>query len=207
MRRPGRRQAATIGLSVAAHAALFAWLALQAPTAPRYALDEGLPEAFVPVVILPRPEPERAPVSPAPLRPRMARTPPAASPVAPLVIAPSPPVAPATGPRRLPSVPKVTQAELDRLLRKPPTLCQRYELNRATRDECFEQIGRDSRHVTFKSGLTARKESEFDRVAARKRRDYEWREGGAMPPGLSGPGMTGGPSGLGETGEGRVRLP
>jgi hypothetical protein len=77
--------------------------------------------------------------------------------------------------------------ELRSALRASPVGCSDPEaagLTRAERDRCYEQLGRGAKSAPFPGlGLNAAKQSELDRVGARKLEERREKEG-PVPPGV-----------------------
>jgi hypothetical protein len=188
MRRAGRRRmAAAIALSAGFHLALLIVLAMQAPML-RVPPEEGTgpPEPVIPVLLLPRLPPSAA-ERPQPLRlhrrPQPFAGPP---PIAPLPVPaapPSPPAGPGVvtiHPAPLPEGPK---EDLRATLRASPIGCANLEaLSPAERDRCNETLGKGAKTATFPGlGLSAGKQSDFDREAQHKEACRQYRAGGEQP--------------------------
>jgi hypothetical protein len=188
MRRAGRRRlAAAIALSAGLHLALLIVLAMQAPMlrAPPE-VGTGPPEPIIPVLLTPRLPPSGA-QTPQALRlhrrPQPFAGPP---PVTPLPVPPTSPSRPAEPgpvlihPAPLPEGPK---SDLRATLRGSPIGCANPELlSPEERDRCNEALGKGAATAAMPGlGLSAGKQSEFDRAAQHKEACRQYRAGGEQP--------------------------
>ena len=188
------RNIAIVAASLAVHIAVLAVLALHAPRLRIPASEPGLPEAIIPILIMPRaPPPAAAPgAKPAPIRlhrrPQRFATEPA--PVAPLV-APVEEAAPeragpARGPRvlTLPSQDEAVAANARKALRSRLG-CDSPTLSRAEREACMDRFAAGARDAPFLGlGVDRDKASDLATAAAKRERDYDYKRGGA-PPGVT----------------------
>jgi hypothetical protein len=189
MRRAGRRRlAVAIALSAGFHIALLIVLAIQAPMlrAPPE-VGTGPPQPIIPVLLMPRLPPPPGPQKPQVLRlhrrPQPFAGPP---PVTPLPVPPAPPNRPAgpgpviVHPAPLPEGPK---SDLRATLRGSPIGCASPELlSPEERDRCNETLGKGAAAADLPGlGLSAGKQSEFDRAAQHKEACRQYRGGGEQP--------------------------
>lgn len=192
-----RRRSVLLATVTLAHVGLFAaLLLLAAPTLRFQAYDEPV---FT-VELLRPPSDQPAAPSPAP-RPRFIRPAPKPSAVAPLYIPNAP--SPATPSPAAPAMPGL-DVEGEDLIRKAFRArspgCANQDavgLTKAERDACDERFGKGAKDAPFlEAAIGKEKRRDFERAAAKKRRDYEYKRANVPPgvatpqgPGELGPGM------------------
>lgn len=199
MRRPGRIRTAVLAGSAAVHAMLLALaagshgVAFKPEPPPPVLQVEIVPAYLLPAPARSAPRTERPAPSPRAPRPRLARRPADEAPIAPLVL----PAAPA-GP---PAPPGVDEG-VRRALQGGLVGCANPDaagLDKAAREACLGRLGAGAADAPFYAAPIGKaKRAEFDRAAARKRADREWRAA-PMPPGLSTSDAPGGLTGLGQS--------
>jgi hypothetical protein len=180
------RRYGIVAASVAVHAILLTAVALHAPRLRIPPPEPGVPEAVIPVLILPRTPPPTASASARPTPIRLHRRPQRfalePAPVAPLV-APTEtkPVetraAPAPGPRvlTLPSQEDAFAANARNALRSRLN-CNDPALTRAEREGCFERFGAAGRDAPVLGlGVDRDKAAGLEAAARRKEQDYGYK--------------------------------
>ncbi|MET0274934.1 MAG: hypothetical protein ABW360_18255 [Phenylobacterium sp.] len=205
-----RRTFSAMALSVIAHVAVLAVLALHTPMLRMPVESSGPPEPIIPILILPRtpPPPQDATARPTPVRLhrrplRHLQTP---LPIEPL---PAPQAeasaSPAKGrvelhPAPLPEGPK---GDVRAALRQGPVGCanvQAVGLNGSEREHCNDVLGTGAKTAPFLGlGLKADKQFDFDKANAAKQ-SYQRYKRGNIPSGVKG-------IGVGETEPFRTNLP
>jgi hypothetical protein len=183
MRPAGRgRTYNAVAISVVAHVALLAALALHVPRLRAPEVRSGPPEPIIPVLIVPRVPPPEAGGPPAPIRlhRRPQRLLPSDLPVAPL-IAPEPE---RERPSERPAAPSQTLApdpvaqNARQALRGLVGCANPASLSREEREKCDEQLARGARQADFPGlGLDREKDSALGRAAARREADYRYKRG------------------------------
>ncbi|HYD44942.1 MAG TPA: hypothetical protein VEA79_06750, partial [Phenylobacterium sp.] len=182
-----RRRGVLLAAVTLAHAGLFAALLLLAAPTLRFATYD---EPVFTVELLRPPSDQPAAPSPAP-RPRFIRPAPRPSAVAPLYVprAPSP-----AAPSSAPPAPSGFDVEGEDLIRKAfrarsPGCANRDAagLTQAERDACDERFGKGAKDAPFlEAAIGKEKRADFDRAAAKKRRDYQYKRAN-VPPGIATP--------------------
>ena len=193
-RRP-LRAGLVVGLSLLAHGAVLALLALSHPQ-----LRIAAPPPIVEVEIVPyylpslqQARPPSAPLAAQPIRPRRSLLRPEEErTVAPLVTPTAPPQKPAEGPWAV--APPVTGApvpsppDLRRALRGSVGCANLELLSKAEREACQEKLGAGAKDAPFiPPPIAADKLDEWDKAAARKRAKWRAREAPMPQPVPSGP--------------------
>lgn len=183
MRPAGRgRTYNAVAISVVAHVALVAALALHVPRLQPPEIRSGPPEPIIPVLIVPRVPPPEAGGPPAPIRlhRRPLRHAPADLPVAPL-IAPEPKVQPRAEPSPAPTrtiTPDPVAENARQALRGLVGCANPARLTREEREACERQLARGAREAPFPGlGLDEDTASELGRAAARRAADYRYKRG------------------------------
>ena len=201
--RRGRR-VGIVAASLVAHGVLLALVAVQSPRLKIPPETPGVPEAIIPVLIIPRaPPPASAPpgTKPAPIRlhrrpqPFADQLPPIPPLIAPVQeAAPAPKAAPAPGPR-----PVIGPTADDTLARNARNAlrsridCNSPTLSRAEREGCMERFAERFRDQPFEGlGIERGKESDLARAARRKEQDYSYKRSAGGGPGVSGTGYNAG---------------
>ena len=193
------RNIAIVAASIAAHVAVLTVVALHAPRLRIPQPEPGMPEAIIPILIMPRaPPPAAAPGSkPAPIRlhrrpQRFALEP---LPLKPLVapeVEAAPQPAPSPGPKVLnvPSAEDALAANARKALRGRLG-CDSPSLSRAEREACEDRFASGARDAEFPGlGLEAGKAGDLAKAGARKEADFKYRRS-QFGPGVSGSGYSG----------------
>lgn len=201
--RDGRRRqyaaATAVVISIAFHALVLTYLALQSPRLHPPHEEAGPPEPIIPVLIMPRTPPaaggSQSRPEPIRLHRRRLRTeaapppvPPLITPVEPAKPAPAPPAAHKALPRGA-TVQPTPNAQLSTVLRSGAVGCANPELlSPAERARCEEQLGRGvATAPTLGLGLSAAKQEELDRQSEHNAACQAYRNGGAFPGLRNGP--------------------
>lgn len=192
-----RRRGVLLATVALAHVGLFAAvLLLAAPTLRFQTYDEPV---FT-VELLRPPSDQPAAPSPAP-RPRFIRPAPRPSAVAPLYVpAAPPPAGTSQTPPALPGFDVQGEDLIRKAFRARSPGCVNRDavgLTQAERDACDERFGKGAKDAPFlEAAIGKEKRADFDRAAAKKRRDYEYKRANVPPgtatpqgPGVLGPGM------------------
>ncbi|MCC7268141.1 MAG: hypothetical protein IT546_12510 [Caulobacteraceae bacterium] len=192
-----RRRGVVLTTVALAHLGLFAALLLAAaPTLRFQTYDEPV---FTVELLRPSTDQPSAP-SPAP-RPRFIRPTPRPSAVAPLYVpTPPQPAAPSPASPPLPGFEGQADDPIRKAFRARSPGCANRDaagLTQAERDACDERFGEGAKDAPFlEAAIGKEKRADFDRAAAKKRRDYVYKRANVPPgtatpqgPGVLGPGM------------------
>lgn len=182
-----RRTVQAVAASGAAHAVLFAVLAVQSPTLNPPPQVPSPPIPIIPILIVPRPPPP--PVGGPPPEPiKLHRRPQAFArhfPVPPLPAPEKDVETPTAHPRVVipPPEPEVSRSELRAVLRTGPAGCANLAaLSQAERERCTETLGAGARFAPYQGlGLAADKQQVFDRAAAARDADRRYRRAQPVP--------------------------
>lgn len=189
-----RRRGVLLAVVALAHVGLFAALLLVAAPTLRF---ETYDEPVFTVELLRRESDQPSGPSPAP-RPRFIRPPARPSAVAPLYVpAPPAPTAPSPTPPALPGFDAGSEDLIRKAFRARSPGCANRDaagLTKAERDACDERFGKGAKDAPFlEAAIGKEKRADFDRAAAKKRRDYDYKRAN-VPPGVAtpqGPGVLG----------------
>jgi hypothetical protein len=202
-----RRQTSwAVAASIAAHIGVGAILLLERPTLPPPTDFPGPPEAFIPILIMPR-APPTASGRPSPPQPiRLHRRPqpflPPEVPTLPVAPTPAPAPAAAPAPKTLPAAhpapqPEGPKGDVRTALRGSYVGCANADavgLNRNEREVCDEKFGKGAKDAQFAGlGLGADKQRLFDAAAAKKESDLRYKQAPVVESsaaGTGGPGAT-----------------
>lgn len=218
------RNAVILGLSVLGHLAVFAALGMRTPGLMVREIEEPPPVEIIlpPPTTPPRLEPRRSAPPADAAAPRLTLAPsPRPRQVSPLApearIAPLP-MAPAasgagtgTEAGRAPTIFPDQRGEVTGILRASPVGCNSADLVKLTareREKCFERAGAMARKGgPVAAPIDADKRARYDRAAAKKQRDREWRERETIPTGTQEEGPDGWPAGIGPPSSTRIPIP
>lgn len=181
MRPAGRgRTLVIVAISVVAHVAVLAALALHVPKLFVPPVRSGPPQPIIPVLLTPRTPPPEAGGPPRPIRlhRRQPRVPLDRLPVAPLVAPEAEPEPDAERDRRAPRVVTVDPVAQNarQTLRGLIGCANPSLLSREEREKCQEQLARGAREAEFPGlGLDADDASDLGRAAARREAGYRYK--------------------------------